>query len=124
MDIFPPLISEIVLSTGYPSGYIQLCTLGISSEVLYAAEKKQLSSLCLEEKILVILKKDYHVLLDELISDGEIELGERVTSFYEKFKYDNLFQENKTTHHLEILILNHDLRETLEDKPQGKTIKI
>lgn len=124
MDIFPPPISEIALPTGYPIGYIQLCTLGISAEVLYAAEKNQLSSLCLEEKILVILKKDYHVLLGELISDGEIELGERVTSFYEKFKCENFFKENKTTHYLEILILNHDLRETLEDKPKGKTIKI
>ena len=123
MDILP-FMSEIVIPTGYPSGYMQLCVLGTTQEEIHKTEKIQLARLNLEEKLLVILKKDYHEILDELIFSGDIELGERVTSFYEKFKYDNFFQENKTTQRLEILILNYDLQEMLEDKPDGKTIKI
>ena len=121
---FSPLITEIILPTGYPEGYLQLCILGITQEELHKTERVQLKRLKVEDKLFVILRKDYSELLDELIFSGEIELGEEVTSFYEKFKYDNLFNENKTTQRLEILILNHDLHEILEDKPQGKTVKI
>lgn len=119
-----PLITEIIMPTGYPEGYVQLCTLGISTEILYETEKKQISKLNLEDKLQVILKKDYEVLLDDFISSGQIELGESLTAFYEKFKYDNFFHENKTTQRLEILILNHDLHQMLEDKPNIKTVKI
>jgi late competence protein required for DNA uptake (superfamily II DNA/RNA helicase) len=118
------LVSEIALPSGYPEGYCELCMLGITQEELHKTERMQLKRLNVEDKLLIILRKDYFELLDELIFSGEIELGEDVTAFYEKFKYDNLFNENKTTQRLEILILNHDLQEMLEDKPQGKTIKI
>lgn len=118
------VVSEIHLPTGYPEGYFELCTLGIEKEELYKHEKNQLSRLCLEDKLLVILKKDYYEILDDLISSGEIKLGEPVTVFYEKFKYEGFFRENKTSQRLEILILNHDLQEMLEAKPESKTIKI
>ena len=118
------LITEIIIPTGYPDGYFELCVLGTTKEEIHKAEKIQLARLNLEDKLLVILRKDYYEILDELIFSGEIELGEPVTAFYENFKYENFFRENKTTQRLEILILNHDLQEMLEDKPEGKTIKI
>lgn len=56
-----------------------------------------------------ILKDNNYIALDKLIIYKQIQFGEPLTAFYEKFKYDNVFYANQTTHLLEILILNYDL---------------